>query len=51
MHRRSTPGQRSFENFYLLFGGKLSDENRWVNLAEMIPWEEFEEQYAGNCQN
>jgi transposase, IS5 family len=46
MYRRSTPGQLSFENFYLPFGGKLSGENRWVKLAELIPWERFEEQYA-----
>ncbi len=46
MYRRSTPGQLSFENFYLPFGGKLSGENRWVKLAELIPWEEFEVQYA-----
>ncbi len=46
MYRRSIPGQLSFENFYLPFGGKLSGENRWVKLAELIPWEEFEEQYA-----
>lgn len=46
MYRRSTPGQLSFENFYLPFGGKLSGENRWVKLAELIPWEEFEAQYA-----
>lgn len=46
MYRRSTPGQLSFENFYLPFGGKLSGENRWVKLAELIPWDEFEEQYA-----
>lgn len=46
MYRRSTPGQLSFENFYLPFGGKLSGENRWVKLAQLIPWEAFEEQYA-----
>jgi hypothetical protein len=46
MYRRPAPGQLSFENFYLPFGGKLSGENRWVKLAELIPWEEFEEQYA-----
>ncbi|HEY9695695.1 MAG TPA: transposase, partial [Trichocoleus sp.] len=46
MYRRSTPGQLSFENFYLPFGGKLSGENRWGKLAELIPWKEFEEQYA-----
>jgi hypothetical protein len=46
MYRRSSPGQLSFESFYLPFGGKLSGENRWVKLAELIPWEDFEEQYA-----
>ncbi len=46
MYRRPSPGQLSFENFYLPFGGKLSSDNRWVKLAEMIPWEEFEQQYA-----
>lgn len=46
MYRRCAPGQLSFENFYLPFGGKLSGENRWVKLAELIPWEKFEEQYA-----
>jgi transposase, IS5 family len=46
MYRRSTPGQLSFENFYLPFGGKLSGENRWIRLAELIPWESFESEYA-----
>ena len=46
MYNRSTPGQLSFENFYLPFGGKLCGENRWVKLAELIPWEKFEAQYA-----
>lgn len=46
MYRRSTPGQLSFENFYLPFGGKLSGENRWVKLAALIPWDKFEAEYA-----
>ena len=46
MYRQSSPGQLSFEDFYLPFGGKLSPENRWVKLAEIIPWEEFESTYA-----
>ncbi len=46
MYRTPTPGQLSFENFYLPFGGKLSGENRWVKLAELIPWSEFESVYA-----
>jgi hypothetical protein len=46
MYRRSAKGQLSFENFYLPFSGKLSKENRWVKLAELIPWESFENEYA-----
>lgn len=46
MYRTPTPGQLSFENFYLPFGGKLSQENRWVKLAEVIPWESTEAAYA-----
>lgn len=46
MYRKPPIGQLSFENFYLPFGGKLSGENRWVRLAELIPWEQFESEYA-----
>jgi transposase, IS5 family len=46
MYRSLPPGQLSFEDFYLPFGGKLSGENRWVKLAEWIPWEDFESEYA-----
>lgn len=46
MYRRPTPGQLSFEKFYLPFGGKLSGENRWVKLSELIPWQELESKYA-----
>jgi transposase, IS5 family len=40
------PGQLTFENFYLPFGGKLSSDNRWVKLAKLIPWETLEATYA-----
>jgi transposase, IS5 family len=46
MYRQSPTGQLTFENFYLPFGGKLSGENRWVRLAELVPWEQFENEYA-----
>ena len=46
MYRTTTPGQLSFENFYLPFGGHLNGENRWVKLAEAIPWETVEASYA-----
>ena len=28
------------------FGGKLNDNNRWLKMEELIPWEELEEEYA-----
>ena len=46
MYRRSSTEQLSFENFYLPFSGKLSGENRWVRLSELVPWETFEGEYA-----
>ena len=46
MYRQSPTGQLSFENFYLPFGGKLSGENRWIRLSELVPWETFESEYA-----
>lgn len=35
-----------FENFLLPFDGKLNGSNRWVKLAEMIPWDELENIYG-----
>ena len=46
MYRDNRSGQLSFENFYLPFGGKLSGENRWVTLSNLIPWEKNESEYA-----
>ncbi len=31
--------------FFLPFGGQLSPANRWVKLAGIIPWAEFETKY------
>ncbi|MDC7247499.1 MAG: IS5 family transposase [Sphaerochaetaceae bacterium] len=28
------------------FGGELNPRNRWVQLAQLIPWDEYEEEYA-----
>jgi hypothetical protein len=46
MYRRGHRDQLSFENFFLPFGGKLSGDNRWIKLAELIPWDELEDDYA-----
>jgi len=46
MYRTETPGQMSFKDFYLPFGGSLNPRNRWIQLSRLIPWEEFENKYA-----
>jgi len=38
--------QLTFENFHLPFGGKLDPKNRWVRLADVIPWHVAETMYA-----
>ena len=38
--------QIPLEEFYMAFGGRLSKANRWVQLADMIPWDEVEKRYA-----
>ncbi|BFH14406.1 IS5 family transposase [Paenibacillus melissococcoides] len=46
MYRRTESQLQLFEDFYLPFGGKLNKENRWVQLAAIIPWWRAEEFYA-----
>jgi hypothetical protein len=46
MYCISTATPSEPESFELPFGGKLSDENRWVIMTNLIPWEKFEEEYA-----
>lgn len=35
----------AFERFYLPFGGHIRGDNRWVQLADLIPWDEVEKRY------
>ncbi len=46
MYRKSEHPELTPENFELTPGTKLSPDNRWVIMAELIPWDEFEEEYA-----
>jgi IS5 family transposase len=46
MYRREHRHQLSFEDVYLPFSGKLSGDNRWIKLADLIPWDELEDDYA-----
>ncbi len=45
MYHKTTPDQLQFIDFYLPFGGKMDKNNRWVKLAEIIPWETVEKHY------
>ena len=48
MYRKVEQPVTEAENFQLPFEGKLCSDNRWVIMAKLIPWEEFEEEYATN---
>jgi hypothetical protein len=46
MYRKNHNGQLSIKEFHVPFCGTLDPDNRWVLLAELIPWQELEEAYA-----
>ena len=45
MYQREHRHQLSFEDFFLPFGGKLSGDNCWIKLAELIPWDELDARF------
>jgi hypothetical protein len=47
MYQKSTP-QMNVYDFILPFGGELDPEKRWVKMANLIPWNDFEDDYAAN---
>ena len=46
MYRKFQQSSITPEKFELPFAEKLSPDNRWVIMAELIPWAEFESEYA-----
>ena len=48
MYRKVELAPGSPSEFEVPFGGKLSADNRWVKIASLIPWNEFEAEYAKN---
>jgi transposase, IS5 family len=46
MYRKQGLTPIAAENFELPFSGNLSEDNRWVVLANLIPWAEFEDEYS-----
>jgi hypothetical protein len=43
--------QLEFVEFSLPFQGHLSRNNKWVKLATLVPWEQFEVRYQKNFSN
>jgi len=48
MYRKVDSPSTQPEDFELPFEGKLSHDNRWVIMASLVPWSEFEGEYALN---
>jgi hypothetical protein len=48
MYKKAELATPSPSDFELPSCGKLSPDNRWVKMAELIPWSEFETEYAKN---
>ena len=46
MYRINSVAQNEGEKFDLQTITHLDQENRWVKLAELIPWSEFQTEYA-----
>ena len=46
MYRKNKDSARSTKAFALPPEWNLCEENRWVAMAQLIPWSEFEEKYA-----
>lgn len=46
MYRPTDKLQHSFLDFNQPMGLKMNPDNRWVKMADRIPWDEFETKYA-----
>lgn len=46
MYRKSESAKIEAEDFVLPFEGKLRKDNRWVIMAQLVPWAEFDQEYA-----
>jgi len=48
MYKKAELASSPPSEFELPLGGRLSADNRWVKMGELIPWSEFESEYAEN---
>ena len=51
MYRKRNREQMTVEEFTPPLGGKLDAENRWVKMAQIVPWDMVEEIYAQSFNN
>ncbi|GIQ61594.1 hypothetical protein PACILC2_01620 [Paenibacillus cisolokensis] len=51
MYQRTESQMIMQGDFFLPFGGKLAEDNRWVLLAQMFPRGKLEEKYAKNFES
>ena len=47
MYKKPSKQQSTFFDFNQPMGLKMNPDNRWVKMADSIPWDIFEEKYAG----
>lgn len=48
---RELYGQLTIDDFILPFEGKLRADNRWVKMAQIIPWDGIEQEYSKLSEN
>ena len=51
MYERKARQVSLFEDATLFGGVRLDPGNKWIRMSKLIPWEEFEEQYAALFSN
>lgn len=47
MYKSNTHAQRTLFDFDQPCGLKMNPDNRWIKMADTIPWDTFEEKYKG----
>ena len=51
MYYKHNSDQVYIDDFFLPFGRKLRKDNRWVQMAAMMPWSYIDEVYARNMSS
>ena len=46
--KKAVQTELKFVEFDVPMGTRLRADNRWVRLSDLIPWDEFEQEYASN---